>query len=255
MSSAAGSRFGGSRALVVGGASGIGRAIAHRLAAEGARVAIADLNLEGATATAAEVGGGASHVDVTEEESVRSAVAWAERELGGLSVAVSTAGFLPAASVEETTREEWDRAFAVNATGAFLVTKHTAPVLRRSGGGTILLFSSTSGLSGAPGEAAYAAAKGAVIAFTRVAAAELASDGIRVNCVCPGWIDTPFNDPVWKHLGGREAAEAGEMEAIPMGRQGRPEEVAATAAFLLSDDASYITGVAYEIDGGASAVG
>jgi dihydroanticapsin dehydrogenase len=248
-------RFAQRSVLVIGGASGIGRAIAHRLASEGARATIADLNLDGARETAADVRGVALHVDVTDEASVRGAIEAASRTASGLSAVVCTAGFLPAASIEETTREEWDRAFAVNATGAFLVTKHAAPALRRGGGGAILLFSSTSGLSGAPGEAAYAAAKGAVIAFTRVAAVELASDGIRVNCVCPGWVDTPFNDPVWEHLGGREVAEAGEMEAIPMGRQGRPEEVAATAAFLLSDDASYISGVAYEIDGGASASG
>lgn len=249
-------RFDGSGALVVGGASGIGRAIARRLAEEGAQVAVADVNLIGAQAVAGEVGGVAVDVDVTDEGSVRAAVQRAGRTLGAdLSSVVSTAGFLPAGSVEATTLEEWDRAIAVNATGAFLVTKYVAPVLRANGGGSILLFSSTSGLEGASGEAAYAAAKGAVIAFTRVAAVELAADGIRVNCLCPGWVDTPFNDPVWAHLGGREAAEARELAGVPLGRQAHPDEIAGAAAFLLSSDASYITGVAYAVDGGATAAG
>jgi len=249
-------RFDGSGALVVGGASGIGRAIARRLADEGARVAVADVNLVGAQSVASEVDGIAVDMDVTDEDAVRDAVARTSRSLGAsFSSVVSTAGFLPAGSVEGTTRAEWDRAIAVNATGAFLVTKHSAPVLRANGGGSILLFSSTSGLEGAPGEAAYAAAKGAVIAFTRVAAVELAADGIRVNCLCPGWVDTPFNDPVWEHLGGREAAEARELAGVPLGRQAQPDEIASVAAFLLSSDASYITGVAYEVDGGRTAAG
>ncbi len=248
-------RFAGRGALVIGGASGIGRAIVERLAEEGASVAVADMNEDGAREVAGGVGGVSFAVDVTDEDAVREVLRRAHEAVGPLRAVVSTAGYLPVAHVEDTILTEWNRSLAVNATGAFLVAKHSAPALRSAGGGAMLFFSSTSGREGSEGEAAYAAAKGAVIAFVRVAAVELAPDGIRVNCLCPGWVDTPFNDPAWELLGGKEAAEAGQVEMIPLGRQGRPDEIAAAAAFLLSDDASYVTGVAWEIDGGMIAAG
>jgi NADP-dependent 3-hydroxy acid dehydrogenase YdfG len=167
-------RFTGRGALVIGGASGIGRAIAERLGAEGASVAVGDRNVTGARQTAALVGGAAFEVDVADEASVRALVQAAAEVASPLRAVVSTAGYLPMGRLEETSLEQWNRSIAVNASGAFLVAKHAADPLRRAGGGAMTFFSSTSGLQGGEGEAAYAAAKGEVISFMKVAAVELA---------------------------------------------------------------------------------
>ncbi len=246
-------RFEGRRALVVGGGGSIGAAIARRLADEGAAVVVADRDVTSARQVAGDVQGLGIGIEVTDEDSVSLAVQEAVDSLGGLDIVASTVGHLPVAWVEDLTASDWRDCLEVNATGAFLLARAAIPHLRHAGGGAMLLSSSTSGLRGTPGEGAYAAAKAAVIGLTRVLAAELARDGIRVNCLCPGWVDTPFNDPAWDFLGGKAAAEAGELAGIPLRRQATPAEVAAVAAFALSDDASYLTGVALPVDGGATA--
>jgi dihydroanticapsin dehydrogenase len=247
-------RFRGRTALVVGGASGIGRAVARRLAEEGARVAVADLNREGAAGLAAELDGLVFGVDVTDEAGVAETLARAHEELGGLQAVFSSAGLLSAGEIAATDLATWNRCLGVNLTGAFLVAKYAFPILRDGGGGAILLTSSTAGLVGSPGQSAYCAAKFGIVGLTKALAAETAKDGIRVNCLCPGWVNTAFNDPVWEFLGGRGGAELELLATVPLRRQASPEEIAAAAAFLLSDDASYVTGAEFVIDGGLLAV-
>ena len=230
-------RFDGKRVFVTGGSSGIGRALVTMLDAEGASVFNADLREPEPT-------------DVSDEASVRAAVARAVDALGGIDIVGSNAGLLDAARIEEMPVEAFDRVIAVNLRGAFLVAKHTIPHLRAAGGGSMVFTGSTSSVVGARDQGAYSAAKAGIANLARCLADELAADGIRVNCVCPGWVDTPFNDPVWQAMGSNDEAIASVLSGVPMQRQARPEEIAPVMAFLVSDEASYMTGETVMVDGG-----
>lgn len=249
-------RFDGKVAIITGGAGAIGRATARRLTRDGCRVVVADLDERRASAVAAELGDSAIGVgvDVTDEESVRSLVARAIERFGRVDILHNNAGVLLPGSVTELSRAQWDRTLAVNVTGAFLCSKHVIPVMQRAGGGSIIHTSSTSGFVGEPGIAAYCASKGAVVMLAKQMAIDYARQGIRVNAICPGWIDTPFNDPVIERTGGREALQPYVEQMVPMGRQGTPEEVADVVAFLASDDSRLMTGSAVVVDAGLTAM-
>lgn len=248
-------RLAGKRALLIGAATGIGRAAAIAFAGNGAKLVIADINVEAANEAAEkcrEAGGAAIALacDVRDEASVKAAVDKAEEALGGLDTLAFFAGLQRTGPIEAFDAATWDAIFAVNARGTFFAAKHAGPAIRRAGGGSIITTSSLAGLRGAAGMVSYAAAKGAVIAFTVALAQELAPDNIRVNAVLPGWIDTPFNDPAIALMGGVEAHAEIVRRIVPLGRQGTPEEVAPMYVFLASEESRYVTAKSMMVDGG-----
>lgn len=242
-------RFEGKRLLVTGGTSGIGMATARRLQEEGARVLVTGLS-EDHLAEAAEAFGEASVLrnDAADPQAAQALGDWVQQQAGQLDGAFLNAGFGRFASLEETTPETFDSQFAVNVRGPLLHAQAIAPLL--NDGGALLLNASVSHLLGMPNQAVYAATKGAVRSMTRVLARELAPRGIRVNAVSPGPVETNFFDGMG--LSDKEIEGFAEQitEVVPLGRFGKPEELAGAAAFLLSDDASYVTGVDMVVDGG-----
>ena len=231
--------FEGRIAVVTGGGSGIGRAVALRLAAGGADVVVANRS------ESHEVGRFV-RTDVADEDSVRALFEAVGPEV---HILVNAAGVLATTELTpDIAVEDWDQAFAVNARGTFLTCKHALPRMTR--GAAIVNVASVAGMVGVPGRAAYGASKGAVIAFTRALAIDHVRDGIRVNCVCPGTIDSPWIDRVVDELGEpREKLVARQ----PLGRLGTPEEVAEAVAYLASDRAAFATGSQLVVDGGMTA--
>jgi NAD(P)-dependent dehydrogenase (short-subunit alcohol dehydrogenase family) len=252
-------RYAGRVALVTGAAGGIGSATARRLAREGARVLLADLPGEGLDAVAAALGarGLACPTDVTRDDEVARAVATAERELGGLDFLVNNAGIEGVvASIEEYPLEVFDRVLAVNVRGVFLGMRHAAPALRRRGGGAIVNLASVAGVTGDPSLSAYVASKHAVIGLTRSAAPGFGPQGIRVNAVAPSPVETRMMRSIEQGLGGQatEIVKKRVIDQIPVGRYAEPDEIAALIAFLGSDEARFINGSIYTIDGGMTPV-
>jgi 2-hydroxycyclohexanecarboxyl-CoA dehydrogenase len=236
-------------ALVTGGASGIGAATARRLAAEGAHVVVADIDAAGAAAVAGEIDGAAVRMDVADAASVRAAVAG----LGPLDVLVNNAGTDRFGFFVTTDEALWDHVLGVNLRGTIAVTHAVLPGLQARGRGAIVNVSSEAGRVGSQGSAVYSAAKAGVIGFTRAIALEAARFGVRVNAVAPGPIETPLLNSAPEQLGEiGERLKQGMIGATALRRIGQPEEVAATIAFLASDDASYVTGQTINVSGGLS---
>ncbi|WP_334663754.1 glucose 1-dehydrogenase [Streptomyces cyaneofuscatus] len=244
--------------LVTGAARGQGEQEARLFAAEGARVVIADVLVEQGEALAQELGEEAARfvrLDVGSEEGWAEAVAVARGAFGKIDGLVNNAGILRFNELVNTPLAEFEQVVRVNMTGAFLGIRAVAPEIEAAGGGTIVNTSSYTGLTGMPLVGAYAATKHAVLGLTKVAAMELAGKGVRVNAICPGAIDTAMSNPALldpdADLSRSDAAlDAYYRKLVPMGRIGRPEEVAALALFLTGEDSSYITGQPFVIDGG-----
>jgi NAD(P)-dependent dehydrogenase (short-subunit alcohol dehydrogenase family) len=240
------SRFDGRVAIVTGGASGIGKATAARIAAEGGSVVIADIQDAAGAEVAAEIersGGTAAYVrlDVTDEQAWKDAVATTLDRFGRLDILVNNAGIGDTEALEVTTLETWDKVVAVTQTSVFLGLKAAAEALKASGHGSVVNISSMYGIVGSGVSPAYHAAKGAVRLLTKTTALGWAQEGVRVNSVHPGYIDTPI-------LGDTDRDAL--VGATPMGRLGQPEEIAAAITFLASDDATFITGAELVVDGG-----
>lgn len=249
-------RLSGKVAIVTGGANGQGKASSQLFASEGAKVVVADWDFGGAQSVAKEIksaGGEAVpvRVDVSNEEDIKNMVAAAQAEYGSINVLFNNAGVGLMRSIVDMTVEEWNRILAIDLTGAAICCKHVIPGMIAAGGGAILNNSSMAAITGGPaggvGVHAYAAAKGGLIALTRSLATSFGPNNIRVNCICPGIIDTAMIPPV----GDPEAIFFNRTAALsPLGHRGTVEEIAETALFLVSDASSHITGVTLPVDGG-----
>ena len=233
----------------------MGRAIALRLASEGARVALADVE-EGATEKVTDEIEGKTLVrraDVTRAEEVEALVRSVVEEWGGLDVMVNNAGVGVAGTTPETSEEDWERVMAVNLKGTFLGMKYAIPAMRDSGGGSIINISSVAALVGIPDRAAYSATKGGILALTRAAAIDHVEEGIRINCIAPGTVDTPWIGRITSGYDDPEEARANMQARQPHGRFVTPEEIAAMAAYLASDESASAIGACMVVDGGVTA--
>lgn len=241
-------RLDGKTAVITGGGSGIGEACCRLFALEGARVAVLDRDADAANAVAAELGANAFaiRIDVTDEAGVRDAMAVCASRFGHIDILINNAGIAVRWPVEELDDEDWKRVIDVNLRGAFLCSKYALPHMRAPG--SIIHMSSVAGITGVRNRAAYSASKGGLIALMRNMAMDYAPRAIRVNCICPGFVRTPFTAALFA-----DSERRSRLTVLhPLGRLGEPEDVARTALFLAGDESSWITGHALVVDGGFS---
>ncbi len=249
----------GKTALVTGAGSGIGREIAHLFVAQGAIVAVADINDEAASRVVAEIGGEAFavHLDVADADSAKAAVAETVKRQGRLDILVNNAGIGLVGSVTETEPDDFDRLLSVNVRGVYCCTRAAVEQMleQEPGGGNIINMASIAGQVAVARRFAYCATKGAVISMTQSTAMDFVEDGIRCNCICPGTVETPFVEGYLRrfHADTYDETKAALHARQPLGRMGRPDEIAPVALFLASDASSYMTGAQMVVDGGLTA--
>ena len=261
----AGGPLAGRIGVVTGGTGGIGTAICARLAHEGARVIACDLqdtdsrrgneNVGAGGGAGVDVGAGVSFtkLDVTSEKSVKALAGDVKSNHGRVDIIVNAAGIEIEKTIEETSLEEWNHIFAVNVTGMFLVSKSLAPIMREGGGGSIINFGSYDGFIADPSLAAYCATKGAVHALTRAMACDYGPQNIRVNAICPGYVDTPMLQKFFAHQDDPEKLKEAAREVHPLKRYGTPDDVAGLVNWLAGDEARYASGQLWVLDGGLTA--
>jgi meso-butanediol dehydrogenase/(S,S)-butanediol dehydrogenase/diacetyl reductase len=252
------SRLSGTRVLVTGGGSGIGRASCLRLAAEGAEVLVTDRDPDTARATAGEIvaapgRGKAAQLDVADPDVESALTKLVAEHLGELDALVNNAGVGSSGTILETGEDDWRRLFVVNVDGVFRCSRAALPQMLERNRGTIVNVASVAGIAGLTNRFAYCATKGAVVSMTRAMALDYATTGVRVNCVCPGTIDTPWVESMAAGAPDRDAFRAHMAARQPVGRMGTAEEIAAAVAFLCSADSRFMTGAALVVDGGLTA--
>jgi NAD(P)-dependent dehydrogenase (short-subunit alcohol dehydrogenase family) len=235
-------------AIITGGGSGIGRGIALAFAREGAKVVIAGRDRHKLDVVAKEIGSAcfAQRADVSNQDDVKNLIARTLEKFGGIHVLVNNAGVLLPGTTESHTEEEWEQTFSINVRGLWQLSRAVLPHMRAAGGGSIINIASVLGLVAAKNRVAYSASKGAVLALTRAMALDHAPEKIRVNCICPGIVETPMV----ARFAMDENARRQRIAMHPIGRFGQPEDIAQAAIFLASDESSWITGAALPVDGG-----
>lgn len=243
----------GKRVLLTGGVANIGLAILEAFVAEGATVSVVDLDATRGRQLETRFGGTVKffRADISAEEDIRAAVRWAATQMNGLDTLCLNAGVQLSGKVADFSTAAWDKTFAINVRSGFLFAREALSYLKEARKSSITFMASLAGKRGGAGLVCYSASKAATIGMTNSLALEFAPFGIRVNAVCPGWVDTPFNQPIIDFMGGADKQETLIRAAVPLGRQAAPQEVAPLFVYLASDESSYVTAQAINVDGGA----
>lgn len=250
------SRLQGKNVIVTGAGTGIGRACALAMAREGARLVLVGRRKEKLQDLAIEIGNSAIPIaaDVSKKADIENLIARAHAEFGGINVLLNNAGVLHVGNVEQITEEQWDQTFNVNVRGLWLLSRAVLPHMRKAGGGSIINMASVLGINGARNRASYAPSKGAVVLLTKCMAIDHGHENIRVNAICPSFVETDLTAAVLSTVPDPQAVRRERIALHPIGRLGKPEDIAGLAVYLACDESSWVTGSVFPVDGGYLAV-